>query len=177
MNYDKYIRRLLREQLSKQVKSTLLNPESTCRLISNYIDEKISNGFNEQEIKSYFDKLSMFFDTYDFFPNPDVLTKLLKTNKTLEAMTKILFEENRSQIIDGTVDSIFENSLLTATIETYCMLKGIEIKEESPEIEYDTNYLDSDIVKQTIKDIHSHKVLTPMELWLTKETLISSLIL
>lgn len=162
-SYLTYIQKALRRRISRCIAEKLSTQGEACHIINDYIDEKIAPTFAENEILTYFDKLSKFLETYDFFPEPDILIDLLKNNKTLTKMAQTIFEKNKAEIIAGKIDTIFNNDFLIETVETYCMLEKIEIKEAVANIEYDVGYLGTDITKQTLRDIRQYKLLTPDE--------------
>ena len=162
-SYLTYMKKALRRRISGYIAKKLSTPGEACRIINDYIDEKIAPTFAENEILTYFDKLSKFLETYDFFPEPDILIDLLKNNKTLTKMAQTIFEKNKAEIIAGKIDTIFNNDFLIETVETYCMLEKIEIKEIVTNIEYEADYIGTDITKQTLRDIRQYKLLTPDE--------------
>ena len=162
-SYLTYMQKALRRRISRYVAEKLSTPGEACHIINDYIDEKIAPTFAENEILTYFDKLSKFLETYDFFPEPDILIDLLKNNKTLTKMAQTIFEKNKAEIIAGKIDTIFNNDFLIETVQTYCMLEKIEIKETVANIEYDVGYIGTDITKQTLRDIRQYKLLTPDE--------------
>lgn len=162
-SYLTYMKKALRRRISGYIAKKISTPGEACHIINDYIDEKIAPTFAENEILTYFDKLSKFLETYDFFPEPDILIDLLKNNKTLTKMAQTIFEKNKDEIIAGKIDTVFNNDFLIETVETYCMLEKIEIKEAVANIEYDVGYIGTDITKQTLRDIRQYKLLTPEE--------------
>ncbi len=117
--------------------------------ISDYINQNFCNLNNYNDALKYFEDLKKFFFnneiTYDF----DLLADLINDNSIFNDMIKLIYEHYNKDIILKNLDRIFNNSLLTSAIETYCVINNIEIeKQEDYDVDYDSvpdSYMSDDI--------------------------------
>ncbi|MBR4230930.1 MAG: sigma-70 family RNA polymerase sigma factor [Bacilli bacterium] len=162
VSYYKFLKKHILIRLSALTERSLVNPKSTFSIINAYIDLKIKPIQNVDEAINKFAKLSLFFETYSFVPDPDLIIELLNKNKIYLSLIKIVFNEYKNAIVNGKVDSVTDNSLLILTIETYCMINGIEIKEDNSldDIESYSETDSTDIIKTYYKEIAAIPLLT-----------------
>ena len=152
--YFEYLRKKILAKLSEIAKALLLDEKTNFSLISNYINLKIQFDQNIGSSIGAFKKLELFFETYDFTPSPDLILELLHRNDTLSSITKTVFNNYKFEIINGKSDEVFDSSLLILTIETYCMIHGIEIKENqdtTDDVMLTTDSLDDIYYKEIIR--------------------------
>ena len=91
---------------------------------------------------------------YNFISNPDLFIELINNNNIFTNMIKIVYNQYKSQIISGKYDKISKSKSLISSIEIYCMINDIEIKEEDTEEIYYTDGVEStDPVKAYLRDI------------------------
>ena len=145
--YSEFIKRRINTVLSERVFHSLHNPQESFTIINNYINSRTKKMNNINDIIKQFEKYNKFFEAYNFIPNPDLLIDLLNNNKIYYKMTEILVKKNKKEITSGNSEIIFNNTLIVSTVDTYCMLNNIEIKEEEIEIEEDSS---SEIVTNSV---------------------------
>ena len=158
--YIDYINKRIRSLFSSKVKTLLLNSNSSFELINNYINLKLKNIKTYDEAINNFEKLNLFFETYNYLPNPDLLVELINNNSTFYDMIEKIVKENYSQIVLGKSEDIFDNNTLIMSIETYCMLKDIGIKENKEELDKIIESETTNSVKMYLKEIGRIPLLT-----------------
>lgn len=161
VSYEEYINKRIKTILIEKVKIMFKVPNLAFDIINNYIS-LIFNGVKslDESIK-LFEKLNVFFETYDYTPNPDLMIELLNNNPKYMKIIKMIVDNNYSFIVEGKLEDLFNNNLLIMTIETYCMIKKIEIKTESDEQEeYNYDVKTTDSVKMYLNEITKYPVLS-----------------
>ena len=151
----------IRMVLSQRAKELIINPETSFKIINNYINQKFSKVSSYDEAIKCFVKLDSFLETYEFVPNIDLLIKLINENNIFNQMIKIIYEQNDKKIKQGHLEEVFDSTLLIQTIETYCMISNIEIKQDDPEEIYDLNdSILTDAVKTYLREISKTPLLS-----------------
>ncbi|MGN1358091.1 MAG: RNA polymerase sigma factor RpoD/SigA [Bacilli bacterium] len=152
--YSKFIKKKIQTALKEKMKQLISNSETSFNIINNYINQKFTKILTHEDSIKYFKKLSSFFEVYNFIPNPDLIIELITKNDIFNQMIKLIFKKYHSQVISGKLENLFDNSFLVSSIETYCMLNNIEIKETVEEEIYDYNNDDpSDSIEMYLKEI------------------------
>ena len=128
-DYINYIKRKIKFQLSEMTKKMLFNSESSFTLLNNYIIQKNNNISSYEDAMKSFKKLSSFLEKYNYIPNPDLLIELVTKNDVFNKIITIIYNKYHTQIKSGKAEELFDDSLLLSTIDTFCMLNNIEIKE------------------------------------------------
>lgn len=162
-DYVKYIKNKISIVLANQINKSLLEPERAIIIINNYIDEHLKKSITYEDSIENLHKLSSFFETYNYFPNQDVLLQLIEENIVFSQMIESVVKKHNTQIISGNMEKLFDDNTIILIIENYCMLKNIEIKE-SEELVKDDNYSESDelvdSIKTYLKEISRRPLLT-----------------
>ena len=161
--YSKFIKKKIQTALKEKMKQLISNSETsfTFNIINNYINQKFTKILTHEDSIKYFKKLSVFFEIYNIIPNPDLIIELINKNDIFNQMIKLMLKKYHSQVISGKLENLFDNSFLISSIETYCMLNNIEIKETVEEEFYDHNNIDiSDSIKMYLQEIGKIPLLT-----------------
>ena len=160
-NYQKDLKRKIILRLSEKINEELNN--DSIKLINNYLNNKFIEVNNYKQALNNFNSLNSFFKTHNYTPNPDIIIELLNKNEIFNKMIELIFKHYKNLIISGKFESIYDNDLLLITVDSYCMIKNIEIKDFD-NIRYDeldTNLPDS--ISMYLKEIGEKKILTPEE--------------
>ena len=160
-NYQKDLKRKIILRLSEKINEELNN--DSIKLINNYLNNKFIEVNNYKQALNNFNSLNSFFKTHNYTPNPDIIIELLNKNEIFNKMIELIFKHYQNLIISGKFESIYDNDLLLITVDSYCMIKNIEIKDFD-NIRYDeldTNLPDS--ISMYLKEIGEKKILTPEE--------------
>ena len=126
--YEDYLKKVIRKYLSNKVSNSLSSPHSF-NIIDNYIKCKFIKIIDYNDAVKCFDKLSLFFDTYDYDITLECIVYLIKNNVIFKNMVSLIINSKLDEIVKGKSETIFSNSLLISSIEIYCEQNNIEIKE------------------------------------------------
>lgn len=129
--YTKFIEGRLKTILSELVRKSINNPSTSFRIIDNYINQRVNKVLTYRDSMENLKKIDAFLKNYNFIPDPDLLIQLINESEIFNQMIELIIKQHYSEIISGNTEKIFDNDLLIATIETYCMLKNIEIKQDN----------------------------------------------
>lgn len=140
--YADYLKKKVCTVLTEKVRNLLLQSESSVKLINNFMNQRFNKIKDHEDSLKCFKKLDAFFETYNFIPNPDLLLEIISKNNFFLNMIDLVLKRYYTQITSGNLEKLFDNSTLIVIIETYCMLKNIEIKETEELGNY--NYDESD---------------------------------
>ena len=152
--YSDFIKKRIRISLSKKLRGLIHDSSTSFNIITEYINQKFDKILTYEDAIKYFNELDTFFNTCNFIPNPDLLIELISKNNIFINMIKLVFNHYNSQITLGESERIFDSASLILTIETYCMLNNIEIKQEKIEETYDTiEFETTDSVKAYLSEI------------------------
>lgn len=145
-------------KINQQVKKLLFDSSSSFGVISNYINYNYMKKKSFEDAVDMFENLDSYFEKYEFNPDIDLIIDLVNKNNIFFEMTKLFFERYKSEVIDGKLDNLFDNNLLIMSIEAYCMINRIEIKEDI--FFDDSSFLEYDGVKEYLKEISRRPLLT-----------------
>ena len=140
INYAIYLKEKVNNVLKKYIINIMQNEESEIELINNFINIKFKGPKTDDYIIYYLTMLNEFFNSIDFFPNPDVLIDVINNNSLLKKtihiyITNKLYNKKK-----------FYNDTIELFIDTYCKLFNVNNNDYSNnEIEYD----DKDISMNT----------------------------
>ncbi len=163
ISYTKFIKKKIQKILFEKAENLLFSSNSI-KIINNYIDQNFYTVSNYKDSIKYFKNLDVFFETYNYTLDLDLLIQLINNNSIFNKMIELIFSKYSTQIMAGNSEKIFDNSSLILTIETYCMLNDIEIKElDLNEEKYD--FVDEDIdatdsLKLYMREIGKYPLLT-----------------
>ncbi|MCI6266936.1 MAG: sigma-70 family RNA polymerase sigma factor [Erysipelotrichaceae bacterium] len=165
--FNDYLKDKINIVLNKRIKKELIKKEKAIFIINNYINKYLKkNTIYEHSIKNL-KKLNIFFNTYNYIPNPDVLLEIIEENEILSKMIELVIEKDKSQIVSGNLDKFLkDNNTMILMIETYCMINNIEIKESEKleKINEDENSLElTNNVKMYLQEIEKIPLLSREE--------------
>lgn len=162
ISYSGFIKKKIRITLSEHIRKLIYDSKTTFKTINNYINQKFDKISTYEDSIKKIKKIDAFFATYNFIPDVDLIIELLDKNAIFVEMIELIFKHYYLEITSGNSEKIFDNSLLIITIETYCMLKNIEIKQEEPsEKNYDSTEGEvTDSVKLYLREIGRRPLLT-----------------
>lgn len=132
--YLKYVKECLNNKFDKLVQEKLNNTNESIIILNNYIDIYLKETDKYEKAISYLKKLNLFFATYDFTPNPDLIIQLVSKNTIIKKILSVIVEENITLIKNRKLNGRFDDNIIFF-IETYCMLNDIVIPDE----EFDVN--------------------------------------
>lgn len=161
--YSDYLKMKICNALAERIRSLLLQPDSSIKLINNFINQKFDKVKNYEDSLKYFKNLNSFFEKYDFIPSIDLLLEIINHNSYFYNMIDLVFKNYCTQIMNGNLEQLFDNSTLILTIETYCMMKNIEIDktEELTSYDYDeTDFQTTDSVQLYLQEIYKIPLLS-----------------
>ena len=128
---------------------------------SNYI-KQIFEKLKNNPLKCL-EKIDEFFEKNNFDQTIESIIELINNNQYFKKILEIIFEKYETIIKIGQFENIINNNFIIQSIETYCMLNDIEIKEPEETTE-ETNYeKDIDSFKAYINSIKKYKLLTKEE--------------
>lgn len=161
-SYSNYLRRNISKSLVNETKKMFATPQNAIKVINSYINICLPPTSASKSSLKNLDKLNDFFHTFAYFPEQDVLMELLNKNQKFLNMIETIVQEYYSQIVAGKSAEIFDNEIIILSVETYCLIKEIEIKEDldKDEYDYDDQSPDADSVKKYLNEIGSIPLLT-----------------
>ena len=157
--YDEFLEDIINRTISKIIKNDMHNPKKSIKLINNFIDNLVSFNLTVDESLEVFNELDKLFKKYNFTPDLDLLIKLLIKNEKLNNITTVIYKYYKYQVISGSIQEIFTNETLIATLNAYCLMNKIEIKEDDTD-----ELLTLDLKSPTalyIDEVAKYPVLTP----------------
>jgi hypothetical protein len=161
MDYLDYLNNVLKKASIKKVKELIKDEETAYRIINKFIDKIYKDKEEYKSINRFLFRISSFFNKHDYIPSYDMVVKLLKENEKLYKAVKIAFNHNKSAIINGKCDEIYNSPLIISLMETYAELNNIKIKE--PKEDFDSALVGADAYRMYINDVRSYPLLTAPE--------------
>lgn len=155
--YDEFIIGTIKKTISKIIKTDMQNPKKSYKLINSFINNIVSYDFTVDKALEVFKELDKLFKEYSFIPDLDFLIKLLVKNEGLNNITTIIFKYYKYQVISGSIQEIFTNETIIATLNAYCLINNIEINDDEEILSFD---LKSPIALY-LDEIAKYPVLTP----------------
>ena len=129
VDYIDFIKNKIELQISKKVKKLMSKSETSFDVLNNYINKNFIDVNNYKESFKNINKFNEFLGTYNYIIDPDLLIDLINKNNAFNKTIELIFKNYRNQIILGKVEKIFDDNILVLSIDAYCMLNNIEIKE------------------------------------------------
>ena len=161
MDYLDYLNNVLKKASINKVKELIKDEETAYRIINKFIDKIYKDKEEYKSVNRFLFRISSFFNNHDYIPSYDMVVKLLKENEKLYKAVKIAFNHNKSAIINGKCDEIYNSPLIISLMETYAELNNIKIKE--PNEAFDSALVGADAYRMYIKDVTSYPLLTAPE--------------
>ena len=161
-SYSNYLRRNISKSLVNETKKMFTTPQNAIKVINSYINICLPLSSTSKNSLKNLDRLNNFLYTCAYFPEQDVLMELLNKNQKFLNMIETIVQKYYSQIVAGKSAEIFDNEIIILSVETYCLIKEIEIKEiiDQDEYDYDDQSPDADSVKKYLNEIGSIPLLT-----------------
>ena len=150
----------LKEKSKYKTKELLNDEEKSVKLLNIFINLNFKNNDYNSIVKNI-SKLSNFLLRHNYIPSYDIVTKLFNENEIIQNSIKMVFENNKIDIIYGKLEELFQNPLIISLIELYIDKNNIKIKESSTT--YDEKLLGTDTYKLYIADISKHPLLSHEE--------------
>ncbi len=161
-NYSKWMKNNIELLLNQKIENNLNNPKTSFNMVNSLVNHTFINTSNYKDALKDIEKLSNFFVTYNYIPNPDLLIDLLGKNKKFYEIIELIYKKYSTQIKSGYASKIFDNDMLLLGIETYCVVNKIEVKNEVKKDLEDDLYTTNSYT-QYIQDIKNCPMLTADE--------------
>ena len=158
--YSGVLKKIAKEYILDEIKN---NSGRVKSIIESFIQTDIkATTSNTQALKS-FKKLSTFVDFLNYELTIDDMTELIRENSTISSLVTAIYRANEKLIKSGDTSKIHD-TFIEGFINSYCMINGIEIDNESDDlIEIDdldnTTENMGDSVKQYLREISSSRIL------------------
>ena len=173
LDYSEYLKKELERKVFKYIKKQFLDITCAFTIIDNYIKQKYFAVSTTKVALQYFSDLNKFLHNFNYTPSLELLIELMEKNTIFNKMLEIIFSIFKDRIVNGNTEKIFNNELLCASINAYCLKNDIEIEEKNVEDadeieEYDEDYgileLDEiDCQKEYLREIRKYNLLTVEE--------------
>lgn len=139
--FVKLFEKNLYERMIMMGKDLINDGDNAYQLIDSYINYKFNNISAIGHIMTSFRKLDMLLDNYNYFPNMNLLIKLINNNSTLNRLLKEFFRCYSTQIINGKIDTVTNSNSLIMMCNVYTIINNIEVNDDI-EDERDYNFRD-----------------------------------
>ena len=141
INYAIYLKERVNNVLKKYIINIMQDEKSEIALINNFINFKFKGPKTDDYIIYYLTMLNEFFNSIDYFPNPDVLIDVINNNSLLKKtihiyITNKLYNKKK-----------FHNDIIELFIDTYCKLFNVSDNDYNNNNE--TEHDDKDISMNT----------------------------
>ena len=162
VSYSAYLKSNITKALINETSKILAIPQNDTKVIDSYIDTYLSAPSTSDNSLKNLNQLNNFLNACRYIPDQEILMALLKKNKKFLKMIETIVQKYYSQIVAGKSTELFDNEITILSIETYCLIKEIEIEETIDQNEYDYNEQSpaADSVKKYLKEIGSIPLLT-----------------
>ena len=180
--YIVFIKEQVNAHLNQRVNDLFKDYKTAFPLISNFINKNIKTDYTYDTSINSILTIERFLKKYKFKPNIELLIELINKNTIFAKTVESIVNKDMAVITNGLSEKKYKSSFLTSIIETYCMIKNIEIKDpEDDNIDIDseiddlinnTKKIDNgqedeaytiDIFRMYLKEIGKIKLLTPEE--------------
>lgn len=168
----KEFKNLFRVEINKTISSyineLMQDSDTFCLILSNYIDQNINLFNNYYENLNQISKLSKFFCQLNLDIPFELYVKLYKMNSLLLSIIENIVNKNINAIKENKIDNIFKDNFLIQMIEIYCMIKDIEITEDTEDTINDdlpsiSGYKEYDSIKLYLSEISAQPLLSKEE--------------
>ena len=162
-DYITFIRPNIYNRLNEET-TKALNSKDSYKVMNNYINDKVKNTNKYDNAVMKFNVMNSFLNSIDVFLSLDVITALINNNMIFANLLKLIVDKNIYSITKGNLENIFDNNeFLITSIELYCSLYGIEIKENEDYSFINQNSKDMDSLGSYLREISTKPLLTPDE--------------
>lgn len=135
--YPTFLEKRISFILNKKAEEYIINQNTSFNIINNYINQKMNQAKNYKTALKQFKQLDSFFSTHDFIPSQELIIELINKNEIFGNMTESILKHFYIQITSGNMEKVLNNNSLIYIVETYCMLKNIEIEENTLDMTVD----------------------------------------
>ncbi len=135
----------------------MINNQVNFGKINNFFSTVLVNVNDYNSAINALEKLSMLFTKYKYNIKVDTIIDLIEKNNSYRRCIEIIFNKNKRKIINGKAILLFKNELILSSIDVYCMINNINVKEFD---DFRLNEKDSDGLSLYIDDIRCNKVLS-----------------
>ena len=163
LSYSAYLKSNITKALINETSKLLAIPQNAIKVISSYTDTYLSSSSTSDNSLKNLNQLSNFLNACEYFPDQEILIELLNKNDKFLKMIEAVVQKYYPQIVAGKSAEIFDNEITILSIETYCLIKRIEIKKtiDQSQYDYDEQSPVTDSVKKYLNEISSIPLLTP----------------
>lgn len=179
--YESYIKKKLNIFLIQHLTTALSKQDNEFKIINNYINKYFKNVDNFENAEKQIKKLDFLLQNCNYVITPDIILELINKNIYFNNAIELIFIKYKNEIISGEFEELCNNYIIIISIETYCSLNKIEIKDNNVEITEDNIELEDeeanddenskkdslsfsiDSVKSYLNETRNFKLLTPEE--------------
>ena len=144
--YEYYIRERVTNRIRNHLHKIIKDEPFLQKLLNTYIDTKCFNYNDYNEASSNIERLSDYLSSCNYVPTPDIIEYLLNNNNNFKTIIKTIFNKHKQAIINGYVDTLFDNYLLIQGIDVYCYLNNIHVNSKDNNLEDETEEYDKSTV-------------------------------
>lgn len=164
--YLSYLKKQIKTVIIIYIKKLLQKNDSAFPIVNNYIESIIEPSVDMGSILEFFKKLNSFFSRYNFSPDPSLISDLITNNSYVNKVVGIVVLRYKKEIVEGELDSLFDNSTIIYFVSSYCMINNIEIKDiniEDNHFELDVHNVADEAIKMFYREAYKIPLLTPEE--------------
>lgn len=125
--YKEFIKNKIVNYMKEETKKAFKNKDKRKKIINYYLNKNFNDKKNYRINIQKINHFELFLNEYNCILNQDELISIIKNNILLQNSIKIIFEENKKDIIIGKMENLFNNQFIKLLIETYCLINNIEI--------------------------------------------------
>ena len=160
---QKELKRKIILRLIEETKKEFNDDKTSLKLINNFIAIKFKDITNYDMVIKNFNILNNFLKNNNLMLNPDIIIELINNNIMYNKMTNLLFKHYKKEIMSNKYVEICDNDLTLLTVDAYCMINNIEIKELETEEEPKDDLIFTDNLKLYLNEIGTKKLLSTNE--------------
>lgn len=140
----------LKEYCEDQVENILYSKKNLT-LLNRFVTGNLSFTKKTDHNLKELQKLGKMLSKYNYILETDMVNELLECNEKLKEVLKEIADKNNRTIKLGKLEEIIEDNFTVSLIESYCMIQGIDMDDNSIEAlitPSDSNYHETeDIVR------------------------------
>lgn len=125
--YKVYLKDIINDHLLKYLNKELTDDDKEVDIISNYINLNFIKTSLYSYSVLYLKKLSELFSNINYYPNPDVIIKLIDENSKLNKVLSVIVNNHINDIDNGKINEMFSEFIIFM-INTYCEINKIDKK-------------------------------------------------
>lgn len=96
-----------------------------------FVENNIKESTNYNESLNEYRKICRYLSKNSYVLSPDSDIELIQNNYKLESILKIIVDYNMYLIKKSQLDMIFKDQISVSLIDSYCLLKDIEVDDEN----------------------------------------------